>query len=248
MIVIPAIDLKDGHCVRLRQGEMDSATVFSEDPAAMARKWVESGARRLHLVDLNGAFAGKPVNEAAIKAITEAVGEDIPVQLGGGIRDLDTIERYLDDGITYVIIGSAAVKNPGFLHDACNAFPGHVIVGLDAKDGMVAVEGWSKVTHHEVVDLAKRFQDYGVEAVVYTDIGRDGMLSGVNVDATVKLAQALTIPVIASGGITNLDDIRKLCAVENEGIMGAITGRAIYEGTLDFVAAQKLADELGKNA
>jgi phosphoribosylformimino-5-aminoimidazole carboxamide ribotide isomerase len=246
MIVIPAIDLKDGQCVRLRQGEMDSATVFSEDPAAMAKKWIANGARRLHLVDLNGAFAGKPVNEAAIKAITDAVGEDIPVQLGGGIRDLDTIERYLDDGISYVIIGSAAVKNPGFLHDACNAFPGHIIVGLDAKDGMVAVEGWSKVTHHEVVDLAKRFQGYGVEAVVYTDIGRDGMLSGVNVDATVKLAQALSIPVIASGGITNLDDIRKLCAVEDEGIMGAITGRAIYEGTLDFVAAQKLADELGQ--
>ncbi len=244
MLIIPAIDLKDGHCVRLKQGEMDSATVFSEDPAAMARRWVEAGARRLHLVDLNGAFAGKPVNEAAIQAITEAVGEDIPVQLGGGIRDLDTIERYLDDGIRYVIIGSAAVKNPGFLHDACNAFPGHIIVGLDAKEGKVAVEGWSKVTHHDVIDLARRFQDYGVEAVVYTDIGRDGMLSGVNVDSTVELARALTIPVIASGGITNLDDIRKLCAVEDEGIMGAITGRAIYEGTLDFVAAQKLADTL----
>jgi len=244
MLIIPAIDLKDGQCVRLKQGEMDSATVFSSDPGAMARKWVDSGARRLHLVDLNGAFAGKPVNEAAIKAITDAVGDDIPVQLGGGIRDLDTIERYLDDGIRYVIIGSAAVKNPGFLHDACNAFPGHIIVGLDAKDGMVAVEGWSKVTHHEVVDLAQRFQDYGVEGVVYTDIGRDGMLSGVNIEATVKLAQALTVPVIASGGITNLDDIRNLCAVEDEGIMGAITGRAIYEGTLDFVAAQKLADEL----
>jgi phosphoribosylformimino-5-aminoimidazole carboxamide ribotide isomerase len=245
MILIPAIDLKDGQCVRLRQGEMDSARVFSQDPAAMARKWVESGARRLHLVDLNGAFAGKPVNEAAIKAITDAVGDDVPVQLGGGIRDLDTIERYLDDGIRYVIIGSAAVKNPGFLHDACNAFPGHIIVGLDARDGMVAVDGWSKVTHHEVVDLARRFEGYGVEAVVYTDIGRDGMLSGVNVEATVTLARALTIPVIASGGITNLEDIRALCAVEAEGIVGAITGRAIYEGTLDFVAAQKLADELG---
>jgi len=244
MLIIPAIDLKDGQCVRLKQGEMDSATVFSSEPAVMAKKWIDSGARRLHLVDLNGAFAGKPVNEAAIKAITDAVGEDIPVQLGGGIRDLDTIERYLEDGITYVIIGSAAVKTPGFLHDACNAFPGHIIVGLDAKDGKVAVDGWSKVTHHDVVDLAQRFQDYGVEGVVYTDIGRDGMLSGVNIEATVKLAQALTIPVIASGGITNLDDIRALCAVEDEGIMGAITGRAIYEGTLDFVAAQKLADEL----
>jgi phosphoribosylformimino-5-aminoimidazole carboxamide ribotide isomerase len=244
MLIIPAIDLKDGQCVRLKQGEMDSATVFSSEPAVMAKKWIDSGARRLHLVDLNGAFAGKPVNEAAIKAITDAVGENIPVQLGGGIRDLDTIERYLEDGITYVIIGSAAVKTPGFLHDACNAFPGHIIVGLDAKDGKVAVDGWSKVTHHDVVDLAQRFQDYGVEGVVYTDIGRDGMLSGVNIEATVKLAQALTIPVIASGGITNLDDIRALCAVEEEGIMGAITGRAIYEGTLDFVAAQKLADEL----
>jgi phosphoribosylformimino-5-aminoimidazole carboxamide ribotide isomerase len=246
MIIIPAIDLKDGQCVRLKQGEMDSATVFSSNPAEMAEKWLASGARRLHLVDLNGAFAGKPVNEAAIKAIVNEVGDEIPVQLGGGIRDLDTIERYLDDGITYIIIGSAAVKNPGFLHDACTAFPGHIIVGLDAKDGKVAVEGWSKVTHHDVIDLAQKFQDYGVEGVVYTDIGRDGMLSGVNIEATVKLAQALTIPVIASGGITNLEDVKKLCAVEGEGIMGAITGRAIYEGTLDFTAAQALADELTK--
>lgn len=244
MLIIPAIDLKDGQCVRLKQGEMDSATVFSSNPADMAAKWLEAGARRLHLVDLNGAFAGKPVNESAIKAIVNAVGDEIPVQLGGGIRDLDTIARYLDDGITYVIIGSAAVKNPGFLHDACTAFPGHIIVGLDAKDGKVAVEGWSKVTHHDVIDLAKKFQDYGVEGVVYTDIGRDGMLSGVNIEATVKLAQALTIPVIASGGITNLDDVRNLCAVEDEGIVGAITGRAIYEGTLDFAAAQALADQL----
>lgn len=244
MLIIPAIDLKDGHCVRLKQGEMASATVFSEDPAAMARRWVDAGARRLHLVDLNGAFAGKPVNEAAIQAIVDEVGDEIPLQLGGGIRDLDTIERYLDDGITYVIIGSAAVKNPGFLHDACNAFPGHIIVGLDAKDGRVAVEGWSKVTHHEVIDLAQKFQDYGVEALIYTDIGRDGMMSGVNIEATVKLAQALTIPVIASGGITNLEDVRRLCAVADEGIIGAITGRAIYEGTLDFAEAQRLADEL----
>ncbi len=245
MLIIPAIDLKDGQCVRLKQGEMDSATVFSAEPAEMAKKWLASGARRLHLVDLNGAFAGKPVNEPAIKAITDVVGDDIPVQLGGGIRDLETIERYLDDGITYVIIGSAAVKTPGFLHDACNAFPGHIIVGLDAKDGKVAVDGWSKVTGHDVIDLAKRFEGYGVESVIYTDIGRDGMLSGVNIEATVKLAQALTIPVIASGGVTNLDDVRNLCAVESEGIEGVITGRAIYEGTLDFAAAQKLADELG---
>ena len=242
MLLIPAIDLKDGHCVRLKQGAMEDATVFSEDPAAMARHWISKGARRLHLVDLNGAFAGKPKNGAAIRSITDVVGDDIPVQLGGGIRDLDTIEHYLDNGISYVIIGTAAVKNPGFLHDACSAFPGHIIVGLDAKDGKVAVDGWSKLTGHDVVDLAKRFQDYGVEAVIYTDIGRDGMMKGVNVDATVKLAQALVIPVIASGGLTSLDDVRRLCAVEGEGIVGAITGRAIYEGRLDFAAAQKLAD------
>ena len=244
MLLIPAIDLKDGHCVRLKQGEMDDATVFSDDPAAMARHWVDLGARRLHLVDLNGAFAGKPKNEAAIRAIVKAVGDDLPVQLGGGIRDLDTIEAYLDNGISYVIIGTAAVKNPGFLHDACTAFPGHVIVGLDAKDGKVATDGWSKITGHDVIDLAKKYEDYGVEGVIYTDIGRDGMLSGVNIEATVRLAQALRIPVIASGGITDLSDIDRLCAVEDEGVMGAITGRAIYEGTLDFAAAQARADEL----
>ncbi|MCB1961279.1 MAG: 1-(5-phosphoribosyl)-5-[(5-phosphoribosylamino)methylideneamino]imidazole-4-carboxamide isomerase [Rhodocyclaceae bacterium] len=244
MLLIPAIDLKDGHCVRLKQGEMDDATVFSDDPAAMARHWIAQGARRLHLVDLNGAFAGKPVNEAAIKAIVRAVGDDIPVQLGGGIRDLDTIARYLDDGIDYVIIGTAAVKNPGFLQDACSAFPGHIIVGLDAKEGKVAVDGWSKMTGHDVLDLAKKFEDYGVESVIYTDIGRDGMLSGVNVEATVRLAQGLLIPVIASGGIADLRDIEALCAVEGEGVMGAITGRAIYEGTLDFQAAQARADAL----
>ncbi len=241
MLIIPAIDLKDGHCVRLKQGLMEDATVFSEDPGAMARHWVDRGGKRLHLVDLNGAFAGKPVNEGAIKAIVDAVGGEIPIQLGGGIRDLETIERYLDDGIDYVIIGTAAVKNPGFLHEACYAFPGQIMVGLDAKDGKVAVDGWSKLTGHDVIDLAQKFEGYGVEAVVYTDIGRDGMLSGVNIEA---LARALTIPVIASGGITNLDDVHKLCAVESEGIMGAITGRAIYEGTLDFAAAQALADEL----
>ena len=241
MLLIPAIDLKDGHCVRLKQGDMNDSTTFSEDPAAMARRWVNAGARRLHLVDLNGAFAGKPVNEAAIKAILAEVGDDIPVQLGGGIRDLDTIERYLDDGITYVIIGTAAVKNPGFLHDACYAFPGHIIVGLDARDGKVATDGWSKMTGHDVVDLAKKFEDYGVEAIIYTDIGRDGMLTGVNVEATVKLARELRIPVIASGGIASIDDILHLVPFEKEGIIGAIAGRAIYEGTLNFKDALKAA-------
>lgn len=244
MLLIPAIDLKDGQCVRLKQGDMDQSTVFSEDPAAMARSWVDKGARRVHLVDLNGAFAGKPKNEAAIRAILKEVGDEVDVQLGGGIRDLDTIERYLDAGLRYVIIGTAAVKNPGFLQDACSAFGGHIIVGLDAKDGKVATDGWSKLTGHEVVDLAKKFEDYGVEGVIYTDIGRDGMLTGINVDATVKLAQALSIPVIASGGLSNLDDIRKLCAVESEGVEGVICGRSIYSGDLDFEAAQTLADEL----
>jgi len=213
MLLIPAIDLKDGKCVRLKQGDMNDSTTFGEDPAAMARRWLDAGARRLHLVDLNGAFAGKPVNEAAIKAIIQEVGSEIPVQLGGGIRDLDTIERYLDDGLSYVIIGTAAVKNPGFLRDACTAFGGHIIVGLDAKDGKVATDGWSKLSGHEVIDLAKKFEDYGVEGVIYTDIGRDGMLTGINIDATVKLAQALTIPVIASGGLSNIQNIVDLCAV-----------------------------------
>lgn len=244
MLLIPAIDLKDGQCVRLKQGDMNDSTTFGEDPAAMARRWLDAGARRLHLVDLNGAFAGKPVNEAAIKAIIKEVGGDIPVQLGGGIRDLDTIERYLDDGLSYVIIGTAAVKNPGFLRDACSAFGGHIIVGLDAKDGKVATDGWSKLSGHEVIDLAKKFEDYGVEGVIYTDIGRDGMLSGINIDATVKLAQALTIPVIASGGLSNIANIEALCAVEDEGVEGVICGRAIYTGDLDFAAAQKRADEL----
>lgn len=245
MLIIPAIDLKDGQCVRLKQGLMEQATVFSDSPAEMARHWLEMGARRLHLVDLNGAFAGKPKNESAIKAILAVVGDGIPVQLGGGIRDLDTIERCLDDGISYVIIGTAAVKNPGFLHDACTAFPGHIIVGLDAKDGKVATDGWSKLTGHDVVDLGKKYEDYGVESIIYTDIGRDGMLSGINIEATVRLAQALTIPVIASGGLSNLDDIKALCAVEREGVVGTIAGRAVYDGSLDFQAAQKMADELG---
>ena len=246
MLLIPAIDLKDGQCVRLKQGVMDDATVFSDDPVKVALHWRDQGARRLHLVDLNGAFAGKPKNLSVIRDILGAVGDDMPVQLGGGIRDLDTIEKYFDLGLKYVIIGTAAVKNPGFLHDACDAFPGQVIVGLDAKDGMVAIDGWAKVTTHNVIDLAKRFEDYGVNSVIYTDIGRDGMMNGVNIDATVKLAQALTVPVIASGGLTDLEDVRKLCEVEAEGIEGAITGRAIYEGSIDFAAAQDLADELSE--
>jgi phosphoribosylformimino-5-aminoimidazole carboxamide ribotide isomerase len=244
MILIPAIDLKDGRCVRLKQGLMEQATVFSDEPAQMARHWLDQGAQRLHLVDLNGAFAGKPVNESAMRDIVNEIDGEIPVQLGGGIRNLETIERYLDSGVTEVIIGTAAVKNPGFLHEACDAFPGHIMVGLDARDGKVAVDGWSKLTGHEVIDLAKRFQGYGVEAVIYTDIGRDGMLTGVNIPATVALAKALTVPVIASGGISSLEDVRALCAVEDEGIMGAITGRAIYEGTLDFSTANQLAKAL----
>ena len=241
MLIIPAIDIKDGQCVRLLQGEMNSATVFSDNAGETASKWLEMGARRLHVVDLNGAFAGKPKNESVVKEIIAAVGDDIPIQLGGGIRDLDTIERYLDDGITYIVIGTAAVKMSGFLHEACDAFPGHIIVALDAKDGKVATDGWSKLTGHDVIDLAVRFQDYGVEAVLYTDIGRDGMMTGVNIDATVKLAKALTIPVIASGGLNDLDDVKRLMAMESEGIMGAITGRAIYEGKLDFRKACEIA-------
>ena len=242
MLLIPAIDLKDGHCVRLKQGDLNDATVFSDDPAAMARHWVEQGARRLHLVDLNGAVAGRPKNESVIKAIVDAVGGSIPGQLGGGIRDLDTIERYLDDGIAYIIIGTAAVKNPGFLHDACGAFPGQIIVGLDAREGKVATDGWSKLTGHEVIDLAKKFEGYGVEAIIYTDIGRDGMLTGINIDATVKLAKAVSVPVIASGGLSSIADVEALCAIEDEGIEGVICGRAIYSGALDFKAAQVRAD------
>ena len=244
MLLIPAIDLKDGRCVRLRQGDLDEATVFSEEPAAMASHWLDLGARRLHLVDLNGAVAGVPKNNASIKAILQAIGDEIPVQIGGGIRDLDTIEAYLDAGISYVIIGTAAVKNPGFLQDACGAFPGQIIVGLDARDGKIATDGWSKLTRHDVLDLAKKFEDYGCDSIIYTDISRDGMLSGVNVDATVKLAQHVRVPVFASGGIAGIQDIEALCAVADEGIEGAILGRSIYEGTLDFQAAQDRADEL----
>lgn len=252
MLLIPAIDLKDGLCVRLKQGDMDQATVFSNEPADMARHWLEQGARRLHLVDLNGAFAGKPKNRAAIQSIVNAVrefeqandSEMIPVQLGGGIRDLDTIEQYLDAGISYIIVGTAAVKNPGFLQDACGAFPGHIIVGLDAKDGKVATDGWSKLSKHDVIALGKKFEGYGVESIIYTDIGRDGMMGGINIEATVKLAQSVKIPVIASGGVHDIKDVEALCAVRDEGIEGVICGRSIYEGSLDLKKAQARADKL----
>ena len=243
MLLIPAIDLKDGMCVRLKQGDMDQTTVFADNPAEQARAWVDQGARRLHLVDLNGAFAGKPKNEEAIRAILKEVGGEIDVQLGGGIRDMDTIERYLDLGLRYIIIGTAAVRDPGFLRDACTAFGGSIIVGLDAKDGKVATDGWSKLTGHDVADLAKKYEDYGVDSIIYTDIGRDGMLAGINIEATVKLARASSIPVIASGGLNNLDDIRALCGVEHEGVEGVICGRSIYTGSLDFAEGQKFADE-----
>ena len=241
MLLIPAIDLKEGKCVRLRQGRMEDDTVFSEDPVAVAGRWVEAGAKRLHLVDLDGAFAGKPKNADIIHAIVDAY-PDVLVQIGGGIRDEDTIQGYLDAGVEYVIIGTKAVSEPHFVRDAAIEFPGHIIVGLDAKDGKVAIDGWSKLSRHDVIDMARKFEEHGVSAIIYTDISRDGMMQGVNVDATAKLARSVKIPIIASGGITNIDDIRALGAAAGEGIMGAITGRAIYEGTLDFAEAAKLAE------
>ena len=246
MLLIPAIDLKDGKCVRLRQGRMEDSTVFSDDPLAMAARWVEAGARRLHLVDLNGAFAGQPVNAQVIRRIAEAF-PDLPIQVGGGIRDEQTVEAYLDGGVRFVIIGTKAVQDPHFVSNLCLEFPSHVIVGLDAKDGRVAVNGWSKLSKHDVIDLAQIFERYGVEAIVYTDISRDGMMQGVNVEATVRLAQAITIPVIASGGVSTLDDVRALRAVEREGIMGAIIGRALYDGAIDLTAAQAIADAAEEN-
>lgn len=243
MLLIPAIDLKEGKCVRLRQGKMEDSTVFSDDPVAMAGRWVEAGARRLHIVDLDGAFAGKPVNAGVIHDIAEAY-PDLPIQVGGGIRDEDTVQAYLNAGVQYCIIGTKAVSAPHFVSDMCLEFPGHIMVGLDAKDGKVAIDGWSKLSHHDVIDLAQHFEKDGVEAIIFTDIGRDGMMTGVNLESTVALARAITIPVIASGGITNLDDVRELAKLADEGIGGAITGRAIYEGTLDFAEGQALADEL----
>jgi len=243
MLLIPAIDVKGGKCVRLRQGRMDQDTIFSDDPVSVAGRWVEAGARRLHIIDLDGAIAGKPVNAQVIKRMAQAY-PDISIQVGGGIRDDDTIQAYLEAGVNYVIIGTNAVNVPHFVGDACMEFPGHIIVALDARDGKVAIDGWSKLSNHDVNDIAQRFEKDGVEAIIYTDIGRDGMMSGVNITATVELAKSITIPIIASGGIATLEDIRSLCKVAGEGIMGAIIGRALYEGTLDFAQCQKLADEL----
>ena len=248
MLIIPAIDLKDGRCVRLKQGDMSTATVFSDDPVAMAKHWAAEGAKRLHVVDLNGAVAGRPKNEKVIRDIVAAVGDKLAVQLGGGIRDLDTIESYIDAGVSLVVIGTAAVKNPGFLSDAAYAFPGHIIAGLDAKDGKVAVEGWSKMTGHDVVDLAKKYEEFGIEALIYTDIGRDGMMSGVNIEATLKLAQAIKTPIIASGGLSSIKDVEAVCKLVPEGIIGAIAGRALYEGKLDLKKAQAAADQATKKA
>lgn len=242
MLMIPAIDLKDGKCVRLRQGRMDDDTVFSDDPVAMAGRWAAAGARRLHIVDLDGATEGEPKNASVIHAIADAY-PDLPIQVGGGIRDEDTIQAYLEAGVSYVIIGTSAVNEPHFVGDACSAFPGHIIVGLDAKNGKVAINGWSKLSHHDVIDIAQHFERDGVEAIIYTDISRDGMMEGVNVESTVALAQAITIPVIASGGVSTLDDIRALGEVTEEGIMGAVIGRALYEDALDFAECQKLADQ-----
>jgi len=241
MLLIPAIDLKDGKCVRLRQGRMEDETVFADDPLDMAQRWVDAGARRLHLIDLNGAFAGQPVNTRVIRRIADAF-PDVPIQVGGGIRDEDTVQLYLDAGVQYVIIGTKAVSAPHFINDLCLEFPGHIIVGLDARDGKVAIDGWSKLSNHDVIDMAQHFERDGVEAIVYTDISRDGMMQGVNVEATVKMAREISTPVIASGGISSLEDIKELQAVAEEGIMGAIIGRALYEGSIDLAEAQKLVE------
>ena len=241
MIIIPAIDLKDGQCVRLRKGIMEDSTVFSNNPTEMASKWVAEGARRLHLVDLNGAFEGKPINADCVNEITKSF-PNLPVQIGGGIRDLQTANAYIEAGISYLIIGTMAVTNPDFVEKLCDEFPNKIIVGLDANNGLVATDGWAKQTDIDVVELSKKYEQYGVNSIVYTDIARDGMMQGVNVEATANLAKKTSIPIIASGGITNLDDIAALLKNAHHGIMGAITGRAIYEGQLDFNDAQTMSD------
>ncbi len=234
MLLIPAIDLKNGQCVRLRQGRMDDVTVFSDDPVSMAQRWVDEGAERLHVVDLDGALKGQPLNLKVVEAITSAI--NIPVQVGGGIRDEETVQRYLDAGVQYVIIGTKAVNAPHFLHDLCIEYPRHIIVSLDAKDGRVALNGWTKITGHDVIETAQHCERDGVEAIIYTDINRDGAMQGPNVEATAALARAVTIPVIASGGVSSLDDLIALrdCGVA---LNGAISGRALYDGALDLGAA-----------
>jgi len=242
MLIIPAIDLKDGQCVRLKQGRMEDSTSYGDDPVEMAARWVKAGCRRLHLVDLNGAFDGKPMNGKAVTDIAHA-NPGLPIQIGGGIRSAATIEHYLEAGVQWVILGTKAVKEPEFVTEMCRLFPGHIIVGLDAKNGRVATDGWAEVSNQRATDLAKRFADDGVSSIVYTDISRDGMMQGVNLEATVELAQFGGLPVIASGGVTDLGDVERLVKVADQGIIGAITGRAIYEGSLDLAAAQKLADQ-----
>jgi len=238
MILFPAIDLKDGQAVRLLRGEMQSATVFNEDPAAQARDFAAAGFRWLHLVDLNGAFEGRPVNAPAVEAILQAV--DIPAQLGGGIRDMATIARWLALGVRRVILGTVAVKNPALVREACRAFPGRVVLGIDARGGKVATEGWAEVSEITALDLARRFEDAGAAAIVYTDIDRDGALQGANVEATRALAEALSTPVIASGGVASLDDLAAFLAIEASGIEGVISGRALYDGRIDPQAALAL--------
>ena len=242
MILIPAIDLKQGQCVRLRQGNMEDSTVFSDDPVAMAGKWVSQGCRRLHLVDLDGAFEGKPVNADVIEDITASY-PNLPIQIGGGIRTVETVEAYLAAGVSYVIIGTQAVKNPEFVTELCSEFPGNVIVGIDAKNGMVAVQGWAEDSDQSAEHLAQRFEDQGVAAIVYTDINRDGMMQGVNVEATRKLAESVDIPVIASGGVTDIEDIKRLNEVKASGIEGTIIGRALYERTISLEEAQQYIDQ-----
>jgi len=238
MLVIPAIDLKEGKCVRLEQGLMDKDTVFNDNPAAQARAWQDQGAEMLHIVDLDGAFAGEPKNRAAIEAIVAAI--TIPSQLGGGIRDIATIEAYLSLGLSRVIIGTAAQRNPELVKEACLRFPGQIVVGIDAKNGMVAVQGWAEVTDITAVDLARKFEDCGVAAIIYTDISRDGMLQGPNLEATKALAEAVSIPIIASGGVSSLKDIANLMAIESSGVTGVITGKAVYTGAIKLAEAVAL--------
>ena len=247
MLIIPAIDLKDGKCVRLRQGRMDDDTVFDDNPVDVAQRWLDQGARRIHLVDLDGAFAGEPRNAEVVRRICEISG-DIPVQIGGGIRSLDTAKAYVDAGVRYLIIGTLAVKAPDFVDGLCKHFPDHVIVGLDANNGFVATEGWAEASTVTAVSLAQRFENVGVSAIVYTDISRDGMMQGVNTEATAALGDAVSIPIIASGGVSTLADIQSLGEEMHRGISGAIVGRALYEGSLNLTEAQQLADSFAQAA